>query len=223
MRTLRLFSILDLLRSRRTPISAESLADTLNVSIRTIYRDMATLQEMGAPVRGEGGIGYQIEKGYFLPPIHFDPDEFDAFILGMKMIAARGDMPLANAALRAIGKINAVLPREKVNIQDQTLIAYSTQSETEDSTLYLSSLRAALRKREKLKITYLDLKEKSSTRIIRPLGLTAFDLVWMLTTWCEKRQDFRNFRVDRLRSVETIGVKFSREAGKEFKDYLDML
>nr|WP_284216086.1 YafY family protein [Agaribacter marinus] len=223
MRTLRLFSILDLLRSRRTPISAELMAETLGVSMRTIYRDMVTLQDMGAPIRGEGGIGYQIEKGYFLPPIHFDPDEFDAFILGMRMVAARGDLPLAGAAQRAIGKINAVLPDGRHNLQEQSLLAYSTQSEEKVPLPHLSALRAALRERKKLEITYLDLKGRSSTRVIRPLGLTAFDLVWVLTAWCEEREAFRNLRVDRLQSVDCTGAIFSREAGKEFSDYLKTL
>ena len=217
MRTIRLFAILDKLRARRNPVSAEFLADALSVSMRTIYRDMATLQSMGAPIRGEGGIGYQIEKGYFLPPLHFDDDELDAVILGMKLVQARGDGPLKDAASRAIAKINTVLPdREKAYHRHSTLHAFTV----DESINFLSPLRTALRKRLKLSIHYLDLKERDSIRTIRPLGLTAFDRVWLLTAWCEMRGDFREFRVDRLRTVEQTGQIFPREEGKEFADYL---
>ena len=223
MRTQRLFAILDLLRARRTPVSAEVIAEAFNVSVRTIYRDMTALQNMGAPVRGEGGIGYQIEKGYFLPPIHFSPDELDAFILGMKMVSARGDAHLANAANTAMGKINAVLPTDRMDFQEHTLLAYSAQSEDNEALPMLTILRKALRKREKLEVVYTDLNSQSSTRTIRPLGLTAFDMVWILTSWCEKRNAFRNFRVERLQKVTCLGLVFKREVGKEFSDYLSTL
>lgn len=220
MRTIRLFAILDKLRVHRRPVSAEVLADALGVSMRTIYRDMATLQAMGAPIRGEGGIGYQIEKGYFLPPLHFDDDELDALILGMKLVSARGDGPLKEAASRAIAKINAVLPdQDKPSCRGDFLLAHPV----DDSIDFLSPLRSAVRKRIKLNITYLDLKDQHSNRVIRPLGLTAFDRVWLLTGWCELREDFRDFRVDRLKVVEKTGEVFARERGKEFADYLATL
>jgi len=225
MRTIRLFSILDQLRVHKRPVSAEFLAEILDVSMRTIYRDMQTLQAMGAPVRGESGIGYQIEKGYFLPPLHFDPDELDAIILGMQMVAARGDGPLVDAALRASAKINAVLSGDD---QDRysvaPLHAYSVHGKNDESHIeYLSPIRAAIRERQQIKITYLDLRDKESSRNIRPLGLTAFDRVWLLTAWCTKKDDFRNFRIDRLQEVEQTGVKFRLKAGQEFRDYLRTL
>lgn len=225
MRILRLFAILDRLRVRRHPISAEFLADALSVSMRTIYRDMATLQAMGAPIRGESGIGYQLEKGYFLPPLHFDPDELDAIILGMQLAAARGDGPMADAALRASAKINAVLSDDhKETYSNSPLLAYSVQAETGGKSIdFLSPLRAALRERYLLQISYRDLKGRKSTRRVRPLGLTVFDYVWLLTAWCETRSDFRNFRVDRLISVARTGDSFRREKGKEFGDYLRTL
>ena len=220
MRTMRLFTILDKLRVHRRPVSAEVLADALGVSMRTIYRDMVTLQAMGAPVRGEGGIGYQLENGYFLPPLHFDDDEIDALILGMKLVGARGDGPLKEAASRAIAKINAVLPdQDKSSCRSEFLLAHPI----DDSLDFLSLLRFAVRKRIKLNINYLNLKDQHSNRVIRPLGLTAFDRVWLLTGWCELREDFRDFRVDRLKVVEKTGEVFARERGKEFADYLATL
>ena len=109
MKTLRLFSLLDRLRSASTPVSAEVLADMLEVSPRTIYRDMATLVAMGAPVRGEAGLGYQLEKGYFLPPLHFDAEELEAVMLGERLVTARGDGALGAAAQPASGKISSTM------------------------------------------------------------------------------------------------------------------
>ncbi len=224
MRILRLFAILDRMRVNRRPVSAETLAQALDVSVRTIYRDMATLQSMGAPVRGEGGIGYQLEKGYFLPPLHFDPDELDAIILGMQLISVRGDEQLANAAVRASAKIKAaLLEGERDNFATSPLHAVSMPDEVPAASPLLSPIRLALRERMRLNITYKDLKEKSSTRIIRPLGLTVFDRVWLLTAWCESKSDFRNFRVDRIAEIIKTGDIFPRETGKEFHDFLQTL
>ncbi|WP_211212129.1 helix-turn-helix transcriptional regulator [Kiloniella laminariae] len=222
MRLLRLFSILDRLRARRHPVAAETLAMDLGVSLRTIYRDMATLQEMGAPIRGEAGIGYQIEKGYFLPPLHFDPDELDALIIGTELAAARGDQHLGEAAKRARAKMIAVLPdhiRDKH--RDLPLYAYSTLGKSdEDKLTFLSPLRNALRQHDKLMISYLDLKDQPSQRTVRPLALTVFDRAWLLTSWCEKANDFRNFRVDRIQSLTTTGETFRPEPGKLYSDYV---
>lgn len=224
MRILRLFSILDRMRVNRRPVSAETLAQALNVSVRTIYRDMATLQSMGAPVRGEGGIGYQLEKGYFLPPLHFDPDELDAIILGMQLISARGDEELANAAIRASAKIKAaLLEGDRDKFADSPLHAVSMTDDVLTASPLLSPIRLALRERRRLKITYQDLKENHSTRIVRPLGLTVFDKVWLLTAWCESKLDFRNFRVDRILTVHQTGDVFAREPGKEFHDFLQTI
>ncbi len=225
MRMIRLFSILDRLRIVQQPISAKRLANELDVSMRTIYRDMVTLQTMGAPIRGEGGVGYQIEKGYFLPPLHFDAYELDAVVLGMRLVAARGDGPLADAALRASAKINTVLSETDQDRHARSpLLACSVQDETLGNSIsFLSPLRVALRERNKLQISYSDLEGRVSNRTVRPLGLTAFDQVWLLTAWCERRNDFRNFRVDRVKSVKQTGDNFARESGKEFRDYLRTL
>ncbi len=220
MRIVRLFSILDELRSHSRPMPAHALAEKLEVSLRTIYRDMAMLQSMGAPIRGEGGIGYQLEKGYFLPPLHFDHDELDAIILGMKFVKARGDGPLGDAAARAFAKINATLPKAKsASLRHSLLLAEPSK----EPIKFLSPLRTALRKRSRLKMIYLDLNNKRSERVIRPLGLTAFDRVWLLTAWCELRDGFRDFRVDRIEEIEPTGDAFPRQPGQEFNDYLRML
>lgn len=221
MRAVRLFSILDQLRGRRQPVSAETLADQLNVSVRTIYRDIATLQSMGAPVRGEGGVGYQLEAGFFLPPLHFDPDELDALLLGVRMVTARGDDPLAAAAGRLLGKIEASLSGGGQTLGQPLLAVGSAERAVAASGL--SGLRQAIRQRRTLEITYVDGQGRRSGRVVRPLGLTAFETVWVLSTWCQTREGFRNFRLDRIEASEDTGEVFRRERGKEFADYLRSL
>lgn len=225
MRTLRLFALLDHLRGRLSPVSAETLAFDLNVSIRTIYRDMATLQAMGAPVRGEAGIGYQMERGYFLPPLQFDTDELEAIMLGTRLIAARGDSELADAARRVSAKVSATMDGDAGDTYARLpLRAVSRQSEEDiKASVHLSFLRNAVRERALLDVHYVDLRDVRSQRIARPIGLTVFDAVWLLTIWCETKRDFRNLRVDRIEAVERTGQHFRPEVGKRFEDYLKTL
>lgn len=222
MKTLRLFSLLDRLRLASSPVSAEALAEAMEVSPRTIYRDMATLQAMGAPVRGEAGLGYQLEKGYFLPPLHFDADELDAIMLGVRLVVARGDEELAAAAQRVSGKLSASMQRgEGDRYKNLPLRAVSKVTEEQSkANLHLSFLRRAVRDRVVVKLEYLDLRDKVTERIVRPLGLTMFDAVWLLTGWCENRNDFRNFRLDRIGKVEATGQAFRHQKGQRFEDYL---
>ncbi|GLU24838.1 MULTISPECIES: helix-turn-helix transcriptional regulator [Brucella/Ochrobactrum group] len=222
MKTLRLFSLLDRLRSASTPVSAEALADMLEVSPRTIYRDMATLVAMGAPVRGEAGLGYQLEKGYFLPPLHFDADELEAIMLGVRLVMARGDGDLGAAAQRVSGKISSTMQAGAGDrYKNLPLRAVSKLTEEHSkANLHLSFLRRAVRDRVVVTLEYLDLKDKITERIVRPLGLTMFDAVWLLTGWCESRNDFRNFRLDRISKVETAGQVFRHQKGQRFEDYL---
>ncbi len=225
MRTLRLFALLDHLRGRLNPVSAETLAVDLNVSIRTIYRDMATLQAMGAPVRGEAGIGYQMERGYFLPPLQFDADELEAIMLGTRLIAARGDSELSDAARRVSAKVSAAMDGEAGEAYTRLplrAVSRHSQEGTKAGT-HLGLLRNAVRERASLDIQYLDLREVRSQRVARPVGLTVFDDVWLLTIWCETKDDFRNLRVDRIEVVERTGRLFRPEVGKRFEDYLKTL
>jgi predicted DNA-binding transcriptional regulator YafY len=225
MKTLRLFALLDHLRTCAGPVSSEALAQVMNVSARTIYRDMVTLQAMGAPVRGEAGIGYQLEKGYFLPPLHFGPDELDAIMLGMRLIAAKGDDQLMQAAKCVSGKVSAVMNAASgATYKDLPLRAVSRKTdEGEKAKLYLSALRLAIREKKVLDLNYLDLQDNQSHRRIRPLGLTLFDHVWLLTVWCESRNAFRNLRLDRIIAIHETDQRFRHENGKRFTDYLASL
>lgn len=222
MKTLRLFSLLDRLRSASAPVSAEALAEIMEVSPRTIYRDMATLQAMGAPIRGESGLGYQLEKGYFLPPLHFDADELEAIMLGVRLVVARGDEELSAAAKRVSGKLSATMQAGAGDrYKNLPLRAVSKMTdENSKANLHLSFLRRAVRDRIVVKIEYLDLRDKITERSVRPLGLTMFDAVWLLTGWCESRNDFRNFRLDRITRVASDGQVFRHQKGQRFEDYL---
>ncbi|PLP59189.1 DNA-binding transcriptional regulator [Mesorhizobium loti] len=226
MRTLRLFELLDCLRSATAPVSAEELARKLEVSPRTIYRDMATLQAMGAPVRGESGLGYQLEKGYFLPPLHFDEDEMEAIMLGVHLVMARGDTTLASAAHRVSGKLGSTMHSQaELHYRNLPLRAYYRKTmEIDQANKLLPLMRRSIRKRMMLAVDYTDLSGKESReRLVRPLGLTLFDAVWLLTAWCEARNAFRNFRLDRIGKAEVTGTTFKNEKGKRFQDYLDAL
>lgn len=225
MRTTRLFSILDELRSRRLPVSAEVLAELLNVSVRTIYRDMVTLQTMGAPVRGESGLGFQIEEGTFLPPLHFAPDELDAILIGMRMIQSRADSKLADAASRALNKIGSVLPddHDHLFLDSPLLVDLSTSKNKSLHGEILSELCEVVRVKERIEMKYEDIKGRKTSRYVRPLGVTCFNSVWLFTAWCDSRDDFRNFRVDRIRSVSRTGEIFKDKSGQRFKDYIRSL
>lgn len=225
MRTQRLLQILDKLRSQRRPVPAQALADIFGVSLRTIYRDMAGLQAMGAPVCGEPGLGYQLKSGYFLPPLHFDPDELDAIVLGMRLIAARGDEVLAQAAAGVTAKISAAMQGDSRRQFER--IPLRAASAVGDAATHVPGimrlLRQAIRQRAVVRIDYLDLRNQSSVRDVRPLGMTLFDQTWLLTAWCESRNEFRNFRSDRLSTARRTGASFVSERGERFEDYLKQL
>lgn len=225
MRVTRVFALLDQLRGRLRPVAAEVLAQALGVSVRTIYRDMAMLQAMGAPVRGEPGMGYQLEKGYFLPPLQFGPNELEALMLGLRLVMARGDPEMADSARQVAAKVSSVLPAEERDpFLRLPLQAFSRAAEERAGEgQWLALLRGAIRQRAVLRIRYRDLEGRLSEREVRPLGLTIFDTVWLLTAWCELRDDFRNFRVERLVSVVPAGTVFRHEKGKRFEDYLSAL
>jgi predicted DNA-binding transcriptional regulator YafY len=225
MRTIRLFQILDQLRGLRVPKSAEALAMELGVSVRTIYRDMGTLQALGAPIEGQAGVGYMLRKGFFLPPLMFDENELEALVLGTSMVAARGDPELAEAGRRAAAKIAQVMRGDTTRPPESLpLGAIKRRTDTDaDEARALQILRHAIRNRWIVEATYRDLQDRTSRRRLRPLGLTAFDLVWILTAWCEERQDFRNFRLDRFSSLKETGDRFAPEIGKRFQDYLKTL
>ncbi|MDD7969983.1 helix-turn-helix transcriptional regulator [Roseinatronobacter alkalisoli] len=222
MKTHRLFSLLDHLRSARRPVPAGVLAQRLGVSTRTIYRDVATLQEIGAPIRGEAGIGYQLEQGYFLPPLQFDTEEMEAIMLGMRHLMARRGGGLRDAAERVTGKVAASLGAEVgQKFQNLNLLAVTRHRAADVLAEQWGGMaRRAIRARRVLQITYVSLEGRRSERRVQPLGITLFDDVWLLTAWCERADDFRNFRLDRVETMLETEEVFRPASGRQFKDYV---
>lgn len=218
MRVLRLFQLLDELRLRRSAVPARTLALEMGVSLRTLYRDIADLQAMGAPIRGEGGVGYVLEPGYFMPSLRLDEDELSALALGVRLVVARTDSVLSEAARRAAAKIaSATGEKARLELLDSSFEACSNAAA---KLSHANVLRQAIRQRRVLEIDYTSLAGKHSRRFARPLGLTVFDSVWLLTVWCETAQDFRHLRVDRIDDVRITHEHFKDERGRRFSDCL---
>ncbi|MDC3960952.1 helix-turn-helix transcriptional regulator [Polyangium jinanense] len=208
-RAARLLDLLELLRRHRAPIPGPALAEELGISIRTLYRDIATLQAQGADIQGEPGLGYVLRPGFTLPPLMFSADELEALVLGSRWVAVRGDARLAAAAGNAVAKLRAVLPDDlRANVDTATLTVPMFRSEP--VAIDASVIRAAIRKEHRLVITYQDQNGESTTRTIWPLLIGFFDKVQVLAAWCELRQDYRAFRVDRIRSVEPKDERYPR-------------
>jgi predicted DNA-binding transcriptional regulator YafY len=208
-RTTRLLTLLERLRAKRVPVTASELALDLAVSERTLYRDIATLIEQGAPIHGEAGIGYVLRPGLFLPPLMLSEDEIDAVVLGLRYVDQRGDDVLRKAAAHALAKIDAVLNASgKDAMRAPTVHSGPPVPDFPVNAVPLTSLRAAIRGQCKLRIGYLDVQGEPSNRIVWPVVLGFLDNVRILGAWCEKRQDFRSFRTDRITSADETGERY---------------
>ncbi|MEX0344516.1 MAG: helix-turn-helix transcriptional regulator [Rhizobiaceae bacterium] len=214
----RLFQIVQHMRGGRL-VTAQRLAEWLEVSERTIYRDIADLQSTGVPIDGEAGVGYILRSGFDLPPLMFTRDEIVALVAGARMVKAWGGASMARAAIEALVKIEAVLPdSEKARIERTEIHAPgSTMSDTDRERL--DELERSVENRDRLVIAYTDLEGAASKRTIRPLGLWFWGKVWTLVGWCELRNDFRVFRLDRISEMTAIGERFRPEPGKQLTDF----
>lgn len=219
MRLFRLFQLLDELRLRRNAVPARTLADEMGVSLRTLYRDIADLQAAGAPIRGEGGVGYVIDPGYFMPSLRLNETELSALALGLRLVAARTDPDMSEAARRAAAKISSAVGEGAR--REFLESSFEAGPSAAANTPHLQVLRDALRMRKVLEIDYKSLAGRFSTRLARPLGLTVFDSIWLLTIWCETANDFRHLRVDRISDLRHTTRQFRDERGKRFSDCLD--
>jgi predicted DNA-binding transcriptional regulator YafY/glutathione S-transferase len=202
-RTHRLFDLLQTLRRHRQPVTGAALAREAGVSLRTLYRDIAVLQTMGAEIEGEPGLGYVLKPGFLLPPLMFSAAEIEALALGAQWVARRTDEGMSRAAQNAMAKIAAVLPGEmREKLEDDALII--GQGWERSQTVGLSVLRQALHDERKLAITYCDEKGARTARVIWPTALGFFETTRVLVAWCELRQGFRHFRADRIEAAERL-------------------
>jgi predicted DNA-binding transcriptional regulator YafY len=200
-------------------VLAEELAAHLEVSVRTIYRDLAGLQAMGLPIEGQAGVGFMLRGDIHLPPIAFDHDELEALALGLAYVEQVGDPALAAAARAARGKVDLAW-----NARNSTLLSArplrSSQRPERRSPAIGAALRGALRVRREIRFGYVDAEGRPTTRWVRPLALIAFSEGWLLGAWCLGREDFRTFRLDRMSELEVCEA-FVDEAGRDLAAYLN--
>ena len=213
----RLFHIVQLVRGRRLTTAAY-LAQRLEVSERTIYRDIADLQVQGVPIEGEAGVGYRLGAGFDLPPMMFTQDEAKALVASVRMAQVWLDPAMSQGAQDALGKILSVLPAQ-ARVAAEALAVYAPPGglpATAQRTL--QTLREAVHERRKIFINYRDVADKASERTLRPLGCFYWGKVWTLAAWCEQRNDFRSFRVDRVTYVRRLDEQFRDEPGRTLAD-----
>ena len=216
----RLFQLVQLLRQRRLT-TAKELAERLEVSTRTIYRDVQDLCLSGIPIEGEAGVGYLLRHEVNVPPLMFNEAELEAIQVGMRMVPAWGGKELASAAKQAMIKVEAVLP---ARLQDYQSLMFAPDFYIDtDEFKFLDVLRIASRLREYLSMEYRDVNEANTQREIRPLAIYFWKGTWTLLAWCELRDDFRNFRVDRITGLTNLGRHFSVTPGEEMQDYIEAM
>ncbi|WP_195820504.1 helix-turn-helix transcriptional regulator [Roseobacter sp. MH60115] len=218
-RTDRLFDIIQILRDGKLH-RAQDIAETLEVSTRTIYRDMDTLVASGVPVEGERGVGYMITEAISLPPLNLTVAELEALNLGMAIVAEAADPDLKAAALSLTDKVDAVLPTKTIADADQWKFAVYPFADAARGFAHMPTLRAAIRAKQKLRLTYTSKEARVTTRTIRPLHMEYWGRIWTLTSWCELRNDFRVFRVDLIQTAEALPELFVDEPGKTLADYV---
>ncbi len=200
-RTDRLFEIIQILRSENRVLTAAQIADRLEVSVRTVYRDIQTLQSMRTPIEGEAGIGYLMRQGYDLPPLNFNVEEIEAIVVGLSLVAQTGDRGLQRAAQQVSHKIDALRGKlESLQVSERgALVPEAVDAEV---------IRGAIREERKLDIRYSDENGAESNRRVLPLAIIYYVHAMLLVSWCELREDFRHFRLDRILECNETDADF---------------
>jgi predicted DNA-binding transcriptional regulator YafY len=203
-RSERLLALMQSFRRRSRAVSAKSLSAELGVHIRTVYRDISTLQEQGVPIEGEAGIGYILRSGFTLPPLMFSLDELESLLLGARWVALRGDTVMSTAAIDSIAKIKAVLPPKlRTELEATTVIAGPSHQEKVENKISIL-VRESIRTDKKILIKYEDKESVITERTVWPFCLCYFDLVQIMVAWCELRNEFRNFRMNQIVSCVVL-------------------
>jgi predicted DNA-binding transcriptional regulator YafY len=216
----RLFLIIHALRGRRTALPARRLAETLSVSLRTVYRDVADLQLSGVPIEGEAGIGYMLRKGADIPPLMFNAEELEALVVGSRFVRAFAGERLSAGARAALLKIEAVLPPElRARTQRSRIFAPPRRDRSEAADV-IDRLHAAIAEYRVLRLDYRDESGRATLREVEPLCLAFWGGAWTLGAWCRLREDFRNFRPDRIARFEPTGATFRETPERGLAAYL---
>jgi len=216
----RLFLIIHALRGRRTALPARRLAETLGVSLRTVYRDVVDLQTSGVPIEGEAGVGYVLRKGADIPPLMFTADELESLVVGTRFVRAFAGARLAKGAQAALLKIEAVLPAELKQRSERSRIFAPTWRERMQRASVIDRLHEAVVEHRVLRLDYADGAGRASEREIEPLCLAFWGGAWTLGAWCRLRHDFRSFRPDRMAVFETTGEVFVETLERGLEAYL---
>ncbi|MCA9658734.1 MAG: YafY family transcriptional regulator [Myxococcales bacterium] len=216
----RLFLLIQALRGRRTPVTAGELARSLEVSARTIYRDVADLQRSGVPIEGEAGVGYVLRRGADIPPLMFDPEELEALVVGTRFVGAFAGERLTAAARRALIKIEAVLPAERRQQSERSRVyAPSSRRRARDGAR-MDRLHAAIAERNLVRFAYVREDGAASRREVEPICLAFWGHAWTLGAYCRLRRSFRNFRLDRIEELEISDERFAEDPERGLSAYL---
>lgn len=215
----RLFEIIQILRRKKTTRAAD-LAARLEVSERTIYRDISDMVARGVPIDGEAGVGYILRPGFDLPPLMFNENEIEALLLGARIVQSWADPELAAAAATVIDKVAAVSPDALRQQLELARLWAPADHAREPITIDQAALRHAIREQRKIRFTYQDLDGRFSERVVRPLIMAFYGPVWVLAAWCELRKGFRVFRIDRMSAFSALEARFDAERGKTAQDFL---
>jgi predicted DNA-binding transcriptional regulator YafY len=218
-RAARLLKLIQILRRYRRPVNGRALADELGISLRTLYRDIATLQIQGARIEGEPGLGYILRPGFMLPPLMFSEDEIEALVLGSRWVADRGDARLGVAARNALAKIAAVLPADLREGLDASALLVGPGEPIAAGDAELAAIRQAIRSERKITITYRDRDARETRRTIWPFALGFFDRARVVVAWCEMREAFRHFRTDRIAALTPSETRYPRRRQVLLKEW----
>jgi predicted DNA-binding transcriptional regulator YafY len=214
----RLLALMQVLRRRREPVGGAALAQELGVSLRTLYRDIASLQAQGASIEGEAGVGYVLRPGFTLPPLMLSEEEIEALVLGSRWVAAHTDPELAEAARNALAKIHAVLPPAlRHELETNALLVPAPHAPGPEALL--ASIRRAIRAQRKLRLDYRDAAGAPSERVVWPFALGFFEQTRMVAAWCERRVGYRHFRVDRIATLEVLQDRYPRQRQQLLKEW----
>lgn len=219
VRSERLLTLLQVLRRHRRPVSGAMLAEETGVSIRTLYRDIASLQAQGADIEGEPGVGYVLRPGFMLPPLMFSQGELEALMLGFRWVQKFADVPVMKAASDALAKISTVLPLELRDELENTALLVGPRRIVDSEVVDLALIRVAVRRERKLRLSYADAAGHLTERIVWPVALGYFEETRMLVAWCEERQDFRHFRTDRMLEIALMEARVPRRRAQLLKEW----
>ncbi len=206
----RLLNLIEEFRRHRHAVSGHNLAETLGVSMRTLYRDIASLRATGANIAGEPGVGYVLRDGFLLPTVMFTAEEVNALIVGSRWVTDRADKSLAEAAQKAIARLKSVMPNELAGQVDAQYLAVGSRETTTQETIDMTEVRLAIHLEQKLHIRYQDAAGEKTKRVIWPFFLNYYEGGRLISAWCELRGDIRHFRSDRIASLTSLKQRYPR-------------